>query len=89
MQITVQLPDDIAQHSDPGQEALEELVIQGYRSGALTHYQASQLLGLSRLEFDHFLGKRKIFDHAYDLDDFNEDLKTLRKFEAKGILPSR
>jgi len=87
MEIRVQLPDDIAQHSDPGREALEALVIQGYRSGALSHHEASQLLGLSRLEFDHFLNERKIYDHAYDLEDFNRDLETLRKLEAKGILP--
>lgn len=54
MQITVELPDDIAQHADPGREALERLAIEGYRSGALTHHQAGQLLGLSRFEFDDF-----------------------------------
>jgi predicted HTH domain antitoxin len=55
MQITVDLPDDIARHPDPGREALERLVIEGYRSKALTHHQAGQLLGLSRFEFDDFL----------------------------------
>ncbi len=89
MEITVRLPDDIAQHSEPGREALEALAIQGYRSGALTHYEASQLLGLSRLQFDHFLSKRRIHEHAYDLDDFSQDLETLRKLEAKGVLPRR
>jgi hypothetical protein len=38
MQITVDLPDDIAGHSDPGREALEALASEGYRS--VTHYQA-------------------------------------------------
>ena len=52
MKITVELPDDVAQRPDPGREALEVLAIEGYRSGALTHYQASQLLGLSRFPFD-------------------------------------
>jgi hypothetical protein len=55
MQITVELPDDIARHPDPGREALERLATEGYRSGALTHFQAGQLLGLSRFEFDDFL----------------------------------
>jgi predicted HTH domain antitoxin len=59
MQITVELPDDIAEHADPGREALEQLAIEGYRSGSLTHHQASQLLGLSRFEFDDFLKKRR------------------------------
>jgi hypothetical protein len=43
MQIVIELPDDIAQHPDPGREAVERLAIDGYRSGQLTHYQASQL----------------------------------------------
>jgi predicted HTH domain antitoxin len=86
MQITVQLPDDLAQHSDPGREALESLAIEGYRTGALSHYQASQILGLSRIEFDGFLKERKIYDQAYDVEDFNEDRLTMRELQANGLL---
>ena len=86
MKITVDLPDDLAQHANAGREALEALVIEGYRSGALTHYQASRLLGLSRFEFDGFLKERNIYDHAYGLEDFEQDLETLRQLEAKGLL---
>ena len=32
MQITVDLPEDLTQHADPGREALEALTIEGYRS---------------------------------------------------------
>jgi predicted HTH domain antitoxin len=87
MEITVRLPDDIAQRSDPGREALEALVIQGYRSGALTHSRSSQLLGMSRFEFDGFLKDRGIFEHAYDLEDLDRDLATLQRLEDKGLLP--
>jgi predicted HTH domain antitoxin len=86
MRIKVELPDDIARHADPGREALEALAIEGYRSGALTHYQASQLLGLSRLEFDGFLKDRNIYDQAYNAEDLEQDLETLRQLEAKGLL---
>jgi predicted HTH domain antitoxin len=86
MQITVELPDDIARRADPGREALEALALEGYRSGALTHYQASQLLRLSRLEFDGFLKDRNIYDHAYDAEDLEQDLETLGRLEAKGLL---
>jgi len=85
MEITVKLPDDVAQHPDPGREALEALVIEGYRSGALSHYQASQLLGISRFEFDGFLKERKIFEHAYDVEDLERDRETLR-LHSKGLL---
>jgi hypothetical protein len=46
----------------PGREALERLATKGYRSGALTHFQAGQLLGLSRFEFDDFPIERGIYD---------------------------
>ena len=76
------LPDDIAQHADPAREALEALAIEGYRSGALSSFQASQLLGMGRLEFDGFLKDRQIFDHAYNEEDFAEDLETLKKLRS-------
>ncbi len=86
MKITVELPDDLVQHSDPGREALEALAIAGYRSGELSHYQARQLLGLSRFEFDGFLKERKIYDHAYGIEDLERDVETMRQLEAKGLL---
>jgi predicted HTH domain antitoxin len=81
------LPDDLARRPDPGREALEALAIEGYRSGALTHYEASQLLQFSRFEFDAFLKARNIYDHAYDLQDFEQDLETLRDLQASGQMP--
>jgi predicted HTH domain antitoxin len=84
MEITVKLPDDLAEHKNPGREALEALVVEGYRSGALSHYQASQLLGLSRFAFDGFLKERSIYEHAYSVDDLKQDEETFRKLESKG-----
>ena len=84
MRITVELPDDVAQHPDSGREALEALAVEGYRTGALSHYQTSQLLGLSRFEFDRFLKSRGVFDHAYDVADLDRDLEDLSKLEARN-----
>ena len=89
MKITVELPDYVARRPDPGREALEALAIEGYRSGALTHYEASQLLQFSRFEFDAFLKARNIYDHGYDLQDFEQDLETLRALEASGRMPQQ
>jgi predicted HTH domain antitoxin len=86
MKITVELPDDVAKHADPGREALEALAIEGYRSGALTHYQAGQLLGLSRFEFDRFLKDHNIYEHAYDIEDLDRDMEALKRLEAKGSM---
>jgi predicted HTH domain antitoxin len=86
MKITVVLPDDLARRPDPGRQALEALAIEGYRSGALTHYEASHLLQLSRLEFDALLKDRNIDDHAYDVEDLEQDLETLERLEASGLM---
>jgi predicted HTH domain antitoxin len=86
MQITVQLPDDLASHPNPGREALEALAIEGYRDGILSHFQASQLLGLSRFEFDGFLKDRQIYDHAYDVEDLEQDIEAMRQLQAEGLL---
>ncbi len=81
MRITVQLPDDLVQRPDPGREAPEALSIEGYRSGALSHHEASQLLGLSRFEFDGFLKARNLYDHAYRAEDLKEDIETNRRLQ--------
>jgi predicted HTH domain antitoxin len=82
VEITVELPNDIAERQDPQREALEALVIAGYRSGELSARQASRLLGFSyRFELDAFLKARNIFDHAYDVRDLENDLETLRALE--------
>ena len=77
MTITLTLPDDIAQHPDPGREALEALAIEGYRSGALTAYQTRLLLGFeTRYELDVFLKDHNVWEHAYSLEDLQQDRQT-------------
>ncbi len=55
--------------------SLESLAIEGYRSGSLSYFEASQLLGMSRLEFDGFLKEHSVFEHAYSADDLDEDVR--------------
>lgn len=47
-----------------------------------TTKQASSCL--SRFEFDGFVKSRNIYDHAYDIDDFEQDIETLKQLEAGG-----
>ena len=71
MKITVELPDDVTEHANPGQEALEALAIEGYRSRTLTQFQVGQLLGLSRIQTENFLARH------LDLYDYStEELET-------------
>jgi len=82
MQITVTLPDDIAQHENPGREALEALVIEGYSSGVLSTKQARQMLGLeTRFELDEFLNSHQVEAGSYGLDQYEKDLAAIRKME--------
>ena len=42
------------------QRALEALALEGYRDQNLTLYQVSEMLGLSRVETEDFLGQHHI-----------------------------
>lgn len=76
MQITVKLPDDLAQHADPVREALEAFALEGYRTGTLTPYQTRTLLGFhTRYQFDGFLKAHGVFENAYTAKDLEEDAK--------------
>lgn len=84
MQITVQLPDDLADHEDPGREALEALVIEGYSSDLLTSYQARILLGFStRFQLDGFFKEHQVEHGAYGIKEYEQDLKTIEKIWPK------
>jgi predicted HTH domain antitoxin len=79
VEITVDLPNDLAQRPDPAREALEALAIAGYRTGKLSAHQASALLGFtSRFQFEGFLKAHNVVDHSYSVEDLANDVKTLR-----------
>jgi predicted HTH domain antitoxin len=85
MTIAVTLPDDIAQHPDPGREALEALVIEGYRSGTLTAYETRRLLGFeTRYELDGFLKDHSVWENAYSLEDLQQDRQTFALLDKKA-----
>ncbi len=85
MKIMVEFPNELTHRPNPAREVVEALAIAGYRSGKLTAFQASRLLGFSpRFEFEGFLKARNIYDHAYSVEDLAEDTETLRKFEGTG-----
>jgi predicted HTH domain antitoxin len=65
MEITLRIPDDVAKRlsaagGDLSRRALEALALEGYRDQALTLYQISEMLGLSRVETEDFLGRRHV-----------------------------
>ena len=88
MQITIELPEDIAvglqsTWRDMPRAALESLALEAYRSRALTAPQLRRLLGFQTpMEFDAFLKEHEIFD--YSAADFEQDRETLREAPNEG-----
>jgi predicted HTH domain antitoxin len=65
MEVTLRIPDDIAQRlsatgGDISRRALEALALEGYREQALTLFQISEMLSLSRIETEDFLGRHHV-----------------------------
>ena len=87
MQITLELPEDIAQGlgskwKDLPRAALESLALEAYRSQALTAAQLRRLLGFeTRMQVDAFLKEHKVYDFAGA--DFEQDGETLRQLRAR------
>lgn len=91
MQITIELPEDIAvglelKWKDLPRAALESLALEAYRSRALTAAQVRRLLGFqTRMDVDAFLKEHEIFD--YSAAGFEQDRETLRELRMKATIP--
>ena len=90
MQITLELPEDIAQGlgsrwKDLPRAALESLALEAYRSRTLTAAQLRRLLGFqTRMQVDAFLKEHEIYDYtAADLEQDRETLRQLRMGQAR------
>jgi len=65
MELTLHIPDEIAKRlstagADLSRRALEAIALEGYREQTLTLYQVSELLALSRVETEDFLGRHHV-----------------------------
>lgn len=65
MEVTLHIPDDIAKRlsaagGDVSRRALEALALEGYSGQTLTLYEVSEMLGLSRIETEDFLGRHRV-----------------------------
>jgi hypothetical protein len=76
MQITLDLPDEIAQQLAPGLDlaraALEAIVLEGVRSHRLSDHQAATVLNLSRYELDGFLKQHGVW-LDYSIEEFERE----------------
>lgn len=65
MDIRLCIPDEIAGRlasagGDVSRRALEALALEGYREKILTLYELSEMLGLSRIQAEDFLGQHQV-----------------------------
>ena len=88
MQITLELPEDIAHRLAADSEglsraAIEALAIEGVRSGKLSTGQARRLLGFNtRMQVDGFLKERGV-NLPLKVEDVERDVKVSRRFREQ------
>jgi len=91
MQITVELPEDVARdltasHPDLSRAALEAIAAEGARSGELTTAQVRRLLGFeTRLQTDAFLKAHDVYLPSTPAD-IVRDAETSRTFRQQWSL---
>lgn len=77
MELTLQIPDDIAAHLteagvDLSRRALEGFALEELKAGRITEQELGRMLGLARLQIDGFLKSHVVYQH-YTLEDFEEE----------------
>ena len=88
MQVTLNLPEDIARHLEAGgtgvsRAALEGLALEGYRSGKLSESQVRRLLEFgTRYEVHGFLKQHGV-PLRYSEQDLEHDMENARTFSEK------
>lgn len=85
MQLTLQLPDDLAAqlggeavHDELERRALEAFALEELRAGRITELQLRKMLGLARIELDGFLKSHGVYQD-YSLEDFEHERQALKE----------
>lgn len=88
MQVTIDIPDDLAQRLDQTEgklshRLLELIVVDAYRYGKINTAEVGQILQLpSRLAIHAFLKRMGTYLN-YDETELNQDLQTLKEFRGQ------
>jgi Uncharacterised protein family (UPF0175) len=84
MELTVQIPDDLASRmsaseSDLSRRALEALALEEFKSGRITKPELRRLLGFgTRYRLDGFLKSHEVYED-YTLEDFELERDALKQ----------
>lgn len=87
MEVTINLPEDVARVFSANGENVERKVLEsaalaGYREGKLSHAQVGRMLGFNRFETDAFLKAHNV-PLNYSFEDLEQDRRTLDKLLSK------
>jgi hypothetical protein len=84
MELTVQIPDDLARSmsasgGDLSRRALEALALEEFKSGHITKPELRRLLGFgTRYQLDGFLKAHDVYED-YTMEDLEQELEGLRR----------
>ncbi|MGB3236720.1 MAG: UPF0175 family protein [Geitlerinemataceae cyanobacterium] len=79
MQITIEIPDNIAQQTPLGEaDWLREIAIALFQQELITLGRASRIAQMNQIEFQQLLASRGICVH-YEIEDLEADLQSLRE----------
>lgn len=89
LNVTLVLPADLEEKLRRGSANLDADVREAYalelfRSGKLSHYELSQMLGLDRYETDAWLKRHHVFEGSLTMADLEADRQTLERVMGKG-----
>jgi predicted HTH domain antitoxin len=91
MEVTIHIPDEVARRlsaagGDVSRRALEALALEGYREQTLTLYQLSEMLDLTRVETEDFLGRHHVPLSVIEEADLDREAAV---FDAASRRPTR
>jgi hypothetical protein len=84
MELTVQIPDDVARSmsasgGDLSRRALEALALEEFKCGHITKPELRRLLGFgTRYQLDGFLKAHDVYED-YTMEDLEQELEGLRR----------
>lgn len=83
MEVTVQIPDDIASRvtatgADLARRTLENFALEELREGRITEVELRNMLGLERVELDGFLNSHGVPYDGYTLEEIKRQVEVLR-----------
>ncbi|MBX3266074.1 MAG: UPF0175 family protein [Acidobacteria bacterium] len=87
MQVTINIPEDLAKligtdQADIERRVLTATVLEEYRCGRLSHGQIGKLLGMNRFQVDAFLKDNNV-PLNYSIKDLEDDRRTLDELALK------